>query len=253
MIESMVAKEITRYQRGQQKRITDQVIQEAVLTINVNGENLFRLDCLPQNLEELGTGFLYAEGLVNNSREILSCRLCRENLILDYQLDIPPERIASFQTTRRRTSGCGQGLAQDLTGERKSIKSIILDPEKILLLMQQFTSRSDLFQKTGGVHLAALAKDDRLLFFAEDIGRHNAVDKVLGMAVQAGDNISAHLLLTSGRISSEILRKVIRVRIPVIVSRSAPTSAALLLAEKYGVTVIGFARNGRMNIYNNML
>jgi FdhD protein len=115
--------------------------------------------------------------------------------------------------------------------------------------MKEFSQSSALFRETGGVHLAALVKNGKIRYFAEDIGRHNAVDKAAGKAILADDEPRDFLLYCSGRISSEIVRKAVRLGIKLIISRSAPTSEAIRLGWDYKVYLIGFARSEKMNIY----
>jgi FdhD protein len=110
---------------------------------------------------------------------------------------------------------------------------------------------SDLFRSTGGAHAAALCEEGRVLVFKEDIGRHNAVDKVFGECLIKGIEADGKILLTSGRISSEILLKAVRRGIAILASRSAPTSLAVQFAEKAGMALVGFVRGRRMNIYSN--
>jgi len=115
----------------------------------------------------------------------------------------------------------------------------------------KFSKSSELFTETGGVHSAAISDGKEILVFREDIGRHNAVDKVIGSLVLAGITLSDKILLTSGRISSEIITKVIYAGVPVIISKSAPTQKAIEYAIKENITLIGFARGNSFNIYSN--
>jgi len=122
---------------------------------------------------------------------------------------------------------------------------------EVQALMKEFRSTSALFMKTGGVHSAALADSNGILLFSEDIGRHNAVDKLIGKAFLANIPVEDKILLSSGRISGEIMTKVIRNHIPIMISRTAPTCMSITYAEDHGVTLIGFARSNRMNIYTH--
>jgi len=115
--------------------------------------------------------------------------------------------------------------------------------------MHQFQIDSKLFKQTGGVHSAGIIQGNKLIFSADDIGRHNAVDKVVGMAVRNNVNLQDSYLICSGRISSEIVKKCIRLEIPLIVSQSAATSEAIRLGWKYKTFIIGFTRGKRFNLY----
>ena len=123
--------------------------------------------------------------------------------------------------------------------------------QSIIQLTNEVQSMSDLFRSTGGAHAAALCEGDRVLVFKEDIGRHNAVDKVFGECLIKDVETDGKIFLTSGRISSEILLKTVRRGIAIVASRSAPTSLAVQFAEKAGIALVGFVRGRRMNIYSN--
>jgi FdhD protein len=117
--------------------------------------------------------------------------------------------------------------------------------------MNLFQHRSDTFRSTGGVHSAALCDKKNLNIFCEDIGRHNAIDKIFGRCLWEGISTTNQFILTSGRVSSEIVIKMARSNIPVLASKSAPTGTAIRLAETLGITLIGFVRGTRMNVYSN--
>ena len=130
-------------------------------------------------------------------------------------------------------------------------KPIVINHKKILNLINSFSKKSELFLTTGGVHSSALCSENEIIYFEEDIGRHNAVDKIIGRALINGLNFSDKLVLTTGRVSSEILVKIAKHNIPILVSRSAPTSNAINIAKEKNISLIGFARGNRMNIYNH--
>ena len=118
-------------------------------------------------------------------------------------------------------------------------------------MVKKFQMKSELYKTTGGTHSAALSDGENILIFHEDIGRHNAVDKVIGDAFLQQIRLDDKILITSGRVSSEILLKVAKGGIPLLVAISAPTDMAVELANKLGITLIGFARGKRMNVYTH--
>jgi len=122
---------------------------------------------------------------------------------------------------------------------------------EILELMSHFQQRSETYRSTGGVHSAALCDKKNLNVFSEDIGRHNAIDKIFGQCIWEGISTNNQIILTSGRISSEIVIKIARNNVPVLASKSAPTDTAVKLADLLGITLIGFVRGMRMNVYSH--
>jgi len=167
----------------------------------------------------------------------------------EIRVDIPASGGVS-EGERVVTSGCAGGvsLVKDLSGIRLSDKTSFRSAS-IRTAFTEFQKRSDVYRKTGGVHSAAVVDEDSMLAFAEDIGRHNAVDKVIGYCLLENISFEGKMMLASGRLSSEILSKCAGCGIPVVVSRAAPTSLAVKIAEQAGITVIGFMRGSRMNVY----
>ena len=242
-------KEIKRFKDGKFEMLSDLVIREVSYTINVNDQRIVAIACLPENLEDLAFGFLFSEGLILDVKEVLSYEFNLTKLTIDFQLQIPDERITSFFQTGEKTSGCGSSLSSAISGERNNFPKLKLKAEDILDQMHQFQLNSKLFKQTGGVHSAGIIQGNKLIFSADDIGRHNAVDKVVGMAVRNNVKLRDSYLICSGRISSEIVKKCIRLDIPLIVSQSAATSEAIRLGWGYKTYIIGFARGKRFNLY----
>ncbi|MBN1949171.1 MAG: formate dehydrogenase accessory sulfurtransferase FdhD [Candidatus Cloacimonetes bacterium] len=241
--------EIRKFDTGKLNYHTDLVIRECSLTILLNGERLIAISALPDNLMELAWGFLFSEGLILDKAEISGYDFDEGNHLLDFQVTIPATRISRFRETAEKTSGCGSALSSTLAENSGLWWKTSLKGEKILTLMKEFIGSSELFKSTGGVHLAGLVRDYQVLYKAEDLGRHNAVDKVIGRAFLKDDNLADCILLCSGRLSSEIVKKAVRTGIPLIISKSAVTSGAIRLGWEYRIVLIGFARGSRMNIY----
>ena len=166
------------------------------------------------------------------------------------------KRLAEkLQGKRTITSGCGKGTmfynVLDSFKSKKIREALEIHIEDIKTLVRDFNHKSELFLSTGGVHSSALCTKDNIIFFAEDIGRHNALDKILGNAIMEGIDFSDKLVITSGRISSEMLIKVAKRGIPLVISRSAPTNLSVELARELNIGLVGFARGEKMNIYSN--
>jgi FdhD protein len=147
-------------------------------------------------------------------------------------------------------SGCGSMVYAPMI--RKNIfDSFRISAERIFMLMKEFQKLAMVYKRTGGVHCAGISDGEKIISFHEDIGRHNAFDKVVGECLAKGISMARKIILSSGRISSEIVLKSAVVGIPVIVSRAAPTTYAIKLAKLYSITIVGFARGRRMNIYSH--
>lgn len=241
--------EIKQFKQDKYEFKTDVIIREQELTIFINGERLTSLAALPDNIPELAWGYLFSEGLIKNKSEIESITHQPGTREIQIQANIPAERLYSYKMTGTQTSGCGSALSSSQLDVEVEQAAFSIDPIKLLDKMLEFQKQSDLFKQTGGVHSAALVYKGEIIFHLSDIGRHNAVDKVAGKAITENINLTQCYLLSSGRISSEIMRKIIRLKIPLIVSHSAPTSEAVRLAWKYKTLLIGFARGGRFNQY----
>lgn len=244
-----------RVKDGCREEITDPVIAEAPLTIYFNERELVTLLCTPEHLDELAVGFLHSEGLLAAREDFRSVRVDVENGLVWVE---GKEKVLAGQTFLKRyiTTGCGKGTSfysfHDTTSQ--PVKgNVKVSPETLLELMRRVQQGSELFARTGGVHSAALCSTDDIVLFRDDIGRHNAADKIIGRCFLDGLSVEDKIFLTSGRISSEILLKTAKAGISVLVSRSAPTALAIEIAEQVGVTVVGFARGSRLNIYTNPL
>ncbi len=218
------------------------VAVEYPLTIVVNGQKWASLYCSPQHLDELAVGFLQSEGTVKKIEEILEISVTPNCVSLRLNKAVAPKELI--------ITSSGGKFPQE---EEKDLKSLTLDKtfqgKAILELVEEFENASSVWRLTHGVHSAALSDGSKLLVFREDLGRHNAVDKVYGNFLLQGLSAEGTILLLSGRISSEMVSKALRRKSPVIVSLASPTDKALSLAEKVGITVIGQARGGKMRIY----
>jgi FdhD protein len=245
--------------RGSIEKRDDAVVAEYELGIWLNGEKFISLLCTPRSLAELVTGFLYGEGVIGGAEEILAISINEEFGRAEVTLKgggHPTGRDGGGRGPRTVTTAGGQG-GKALQPGSASIPSpgpsqaLPLDPGSLSAVMRKFSERSELFLATGGVHSCALSDGQGILLFEDDIGRHNALDKIIGHTLLRSIAPDEIIILTSGRVSSEIIGKAARRGIGVIVSRSAPTSRAIELADSLGMTLIGFARGEKFNVYAN--
>ncbi|HHX75462.1 MAG TPA: formate dehydrogenase accessory sulfurtransferase FdhD, partial [Firmicutes bacterium] len=238
MNSKMTARKVIRFDAEGRHEIEDVVIREAPLTIYLNGEEFVTLLYTPEWAEMLAIGFLRSEGLIRNFAEIQSLRFDEEQGIVF--VETADNFVAGKLYGKRTvTSGCGKGtvfyhVLDALKGNPVTAESKI-GAEEIRQMMRQVQERAELFRQTGGIHSAALGDGKDLLYFCEDIGRHNAVDKLIGFCLRDGIDLRDKVLLTSGRVSSEILVKTAKAGIPFLVSRSAPTTLSIELAEVLGI------------------
>jgi FdhD protein len=223
------------------------VPSEMELTIYVNQQELVTILSTPTKLNYLVLGFLYGEGIISSLDDVLLMRMCEDESTADVRLK-NPEYI--LPTQRTLTSGCGGGAVFE-THRQKVDSGLVAAPTEVLSLMNQFQEKMELYRLSGGVHTSALADTKDLLVVTEDIGRHNTLDKIQGECLMRGLSTRDRLLLTTGRISSEMLLKAAKMQAPVVVSRHSPTEKAVSLARDLGITLVGHARGGRLLVYSH--
>jgi len=228
---------------------SDTVIVERAVELVLGGRVLVRIQCLPQRLEDLAVGFLRTEGLVESPRAIAECRVAPDGGRIEVRADVDPDRLVLFRERVATSSGCGSGASAAADALPRLASDARFAPEDILGRMKDLLQASVLFRETGGVHAAAITDGRAILAFAEDVGRHNAVDKAVGAALRQGMDLAHLALLTTGRASSDIVAKAVRAEIPAVVSRGAVTSRAIELGRSADAAVVGFARGDRMNVY----
>lgn len=233
-----------------EQEITDEIIVEKVLNIFVNRNFYFSLMCTPNEVIELTMGFLFAEGIISSVEEVASIEELIENNVC---VILKKVLVSDSKKRKAFTSGCGKGSIDLDIFEEFNLKPVEGNTKysvnDILSIMRDFNNKSQLFKETGGAHSCSICNSTGIIYFSEDIGRHNALDKVIGKSIMDGLDLNNKILMTTGRISSDIAVKASKIGIPIIVSHSAPTDMALDIAKSCNMTMIGFARGNRMNIY----
>lgn len=232
----------------------DTILNEYTFSIKVEGVTIVELLAIPKDLRELVLGYLYTERIINSIDDIKQININKEEAYADVILDKKIVRKNGECEYRRFTTDSGdfrlvpyQFYGQD---KLQRVKKINFDPEYIIDNFQKLTNGSDLFKDTGNVHSVQICENSEVKYFSEDIGRYNAFDKCIGKALIDGYDLSKAAVYTSGRIPSSIVMKAVRTGIPIIVSRSAPSTKSLAIAKRYNVTLIGFATREKINIYN---
>ena len=235
---------------GPERPIDGEVVEEALSCISVNGQELATFMCSPRDLEWMGLGFLYNEGLIETLADVHHVHISQSDSCIDVWLhDVGKE----LPTRPIVTAGCGGGVTfDDLSGQHEPLRSAArATPEQLAGLMRQMHMGAELYQRARGIHTAALAEGDEILLQVEDVGRHNCLDKLAGGALQKEIATRDRLLFTSGRISSEMLNKARRLETPIVCSRTSPTSLSVALAESWNITIVAYLRQDRMRIYTH--
>jgi len=236
---------VLRFTEEGKSNIEDIVVREFPLTVVLNNQELVTLLCSPANLEYLAVGFLLSQGLIEGKDDIKNIAVDHGRGIVEVEIEKPVD------TTLRPVLASSGGRSAGFFNAEKVIAKAEtkLSASQVFFLTEHFVRRSKVFETTGGVHSAALCDTKSILVFSEDIGRHNAIDKIFGECLLKDIAIDNRLIITSGRVSSEILLKVAKRNIPILVSKSAPTDLGVRLANDLGVTLVGFVRGRRMNVY----
>lgn len=242
--------------------VTD-IITEASISLTVNGQLWLSFMCTPTDLEAMAIGFLYNEGLIQSNDEIASVRLCPKGDNVDVWLNHDAKKPEIWG----RTSGCTGGvtavpnpntpvdprsLENHLTRPEQGSDGVTLTPKQISNLVGRLFESQNLYQKSGGVHTSVLSDGQDIHIVAEDIGRHNTLDKIAGIILLEGINLSKRILITTGRISSEMLQKSSRLGTSVVISYTSPSSLSIQMAEKQGITLIGYARRTSFRVYTHL-
>jgi len=222
-------------------------VEEQAVWLEVNGRPAVTWMCTPEHLEELAIGWLHGEGYIGGLGDV-RLRPCATDL--GFWADIPPERLQAVEAERRRpvlASGCGAVatfLAQPSQLDQTPPRGRPPSRDVIRGLFKRLFHLGQRYQDTGGVHAAALTDDQDILFHAEDIGRHNAVDKVIGAAILARRPIPGLGLLVTGRISAELAFKAARAGVKYVATPSVPSTLAVEIARRSGMTLVGRAVSG---------
>jgi FdhD protein len=256
---------IIRIKNNKKSAIQDIVLIENPIDLYVNSEPLVNIICLPKDLKELALGFLFSIGIINSIEDIDKIKTDElENRIhidLNDSIDFKLEKLDINPISRVVDTTCGISspwrniIKNTLDSAKKSFKSKLdlkISADIIYSSIKQMQKETTLFRETGGCHGAAIFNlNGDLLSLKEDIGRHNAIDKVIGELLLKEHNFNDIFLTSTGRLTGDCVLKAIRAQIPIVASVSAAIESGIRLAFAYGITLIGFVRGTRMNIYTN--
>ncbi|MFQ5898183.1 MAG: formate dehydrogenase accessory sulfurtransferase FdhD [Candidatus Methylomirabilia bacterium] len=232
---------------GKLDEVKGEVVREQPVVIYVNDQKFVTLLCTPVKLDCLVVGYLWLEKVIASLDDIRQLEVSevdgRADVTLTHEVELPSERIL--------TSGCGGGITFRIDPRLfpRVDTRLRVRPEPLFQRMKELYAAAVNYRASRGIHGAALTDGDRLLIVTEDVGRHNAVDKIKGEALFRGIPTRDRILLSTGRISSEMLLKAARMGVPLVASRTSPTEMAVALAEQLGLTVVGYLRPDSLNLY----
>ena len=250
MMEAQASRKIIRVVKGQREAAERGVVEEFPLRLRVNGRDLATLVCSPHQLNFMVAGFFKLQGFIDSLDDILSMGVCDEFGLADIRIRKElPERLEPTLT-----SGCGTGIVYNLPQTLLDVsqqRQRNYHSEALFRLMKDLQDQAEQYRSHGGIHSAAVGDADSLLLYAEDIGRHNTLDRLAGEALFKNIELSDRMLVTSGRVSTEMVAKAARIGIGLIASRTSPTDKAIELCEQAGITLVGYLRGSSMEIYSH--
>jgi FdhD protein len=236
---------------GSYETVDAPIIHEDLVSIYVNGLEVATVMCSPREQEAMALGFLANEGIINSLDEVAINRVCNSGGCVDVWLT-----HADTGSKRRLilTAGCGGGVTfDDLSESHPALPSddVFVPVERLWALMDELYQHAELYSEARGVHTAAFSPGEHVTLAAEDIGRHNTLDKIRGKALQQRIDMRGGVLLTTGRVSSEMINKARSMGIPIVCSRTSPTSLSVRLAAEWNITLVGYLRRNSLNVYTH--
>jgi len=247
MSDGVVTFSIEEYQHDW-STIDSEVIEEGFVSIFINGEELATVMCSPREQDRFAIGFLCNEGIIDSMADVRAVHVCPSGACVDVWLTrsdfVRPNRLIL-------TSGCGGGVTfDDLTKAVEPLESTItIEPQQLAALLIEMQQRATLYARSRGVHTAALSDGETIIVLAEDVGRHNTIDKVRGACLIEQIDPHDKILLCTGRISSEMINKAARMGCPIVASRTSPTSLSVQLAREWNITLVGYVRRDQLKVY----
>ena len=239
------------WHNGALEPLHGRVVSEFPMQLIVNGREIATLIGSPHDLRFLVAGFLRLQGFVRSLDDFEMFSVCEEfgaaNVKISGEL---PERLKPVLT-----SGCGTGVSFSMpeAPPRPPARSALppINPARIFTLMDELAKRADSYRTHGGIHSAAVGRADRLMLYAEDLGRHNTLDRIAGEALFKGIDLNDTMLVTSGRVSTEMVAKATILGVRLIASRTSPTDMAVKLCDQSGICLCGYVRSGKITVYSH--
>ena len=257
-MEPIFTTQVTKIKNNKKIITDDRVIHEIKLDISINGKQIVSMMATPKDLKELSIGYLISEDIIEKVSDITKFEITDIDTKIykvDIEATINEAKSNKLNTQGVIVSGCGRGESTHIS--LKSIEAKVMqddfqiDAKLLFKEMGEFYTQCPLYEQTGCVHTAKIYIDDATYFIGEDIAQHNTIDKAVGKALLAGHDVSRAFLMVSGRLSSEMVAKAVMHQIPILASRTASTCRGVNIADKFGLTLIGFVRGQSMNIYRH--
>ncbi|WP_024954027.1 formate dehydrogenase accessory sulfurtransferase FdhD [Sulfurospirillum arcachonense] len=257
-METIFEIEVTKIKGNKKVTVQDTVIREVKLEIIVNDKNVGSLMAVCVDLKELAVGYLMSEAIIENVKDISKIEIVDvDTKTFQVRIDakVVEANIERLDLEGVIVSGCGRAVSTQIS--KIAIDAAVMqddfsiDTTLLFEEMGKFYTQCPLYEQTGCVHTAKLYYDENTYFIGEDIAQHNTIDKAVGKARLAGVDVTKSFLMVSGRLSSEMVAKAVMHQIPILASRTASTCRGVNIADKFGLTLIGFVRGDKMNIYRN--
>jgi FdhD protein len=250
---------VNRWQKGQYSEEQDCVAEEVPIVLMYNGISHVVMLATPTNLEDFALGFSLTEGIIQNAQEFLSVKVYHRANGIEVQIKIPEHRFQCLADKGRNLTGrtgcglCGASTLKQAIRQPAPVRSsVIVTAEQLTTALNDLQHRQSLNQLTGAIHAAAWVEPERgIIDVREDVGRHNALDKLLGLVCRTGKDTNTGFIIVTSRASYEMVQKTAFLGIGLLVAISAPTGLAIRLAEQAGVTLVGFARGANHVIYTH--
>ncbi|MFK5882012.1 MAG: formate dehydrogenase accessory sulfurtransferase FdhD [Sulfurospirillum sp.] len=247
--------EVTKIKNGKKTEVKDTLVREIKLEIFVNKKRVGAVMATPVDQEALVVGYLMSENIISGIDDIEKIELLNDGMRVDITALANEQNIKKLDAEGVVISGCGKSMTANIDPEAIEAKVIqsdlSIDATLLFEQMGKFYTQCPLYEETGCVHTAKLYFDENNYFIGEDIAQHNTIDKAVGKALMAGFDVKKAFLMVSGRLSSEMVAKAVMHQIPILASRTASTCLGLMIAEKFGLTLVGFVRGEKMNIYRH--